>query len=388
MKRVLIVHSDINPPGGDRAVAAWTIEALREEHRIGVLSWVPPRLECINAYYGTSLRSADFAAHLPAVALRRVIPPGRLNLWKYNYLLRLSQRLRPPYDVVIGTDNEADFGRHGVQYIHYPRFGDDRVFPGAESQRDDPRRRWYHRSRPIMRAYFRLCGLGTGFSFERMRRNLTLVNSEWTRNKVQQILGIDAVTLYPPVPTDFPSVPWEAREHGFVCVGRIAPEKETESIIALLSAVRARGYPVHLHVIGSVGDAAYYERITRLQRAHADWVSVECDHFHAAMAEVVARHRYGIHAMRGEHFGIGVAEMLNAGCVVFVRDDGGPIEIVGDDPDLVFHGPDDAADKIAAVLGDEARLGAVRRRLAARRQLFSTVEFMRQMRAVVEQFPG
>jgi glycosyltransferase involved in cell wall biosynthesis len=101
---------------------------------------------------------------------------------------------------------------------------------------------------------------------------------------------------------------------------------------------------------------------------------------------VLAAHKYGIHGMRAEPFGIAVAEMVNAGCIVFVPDDGGMVEIVGDCQELTYRTPSDAVAKIAAVVRDPERQRTLSRDLSARRVRFSTTRFMQQMRSVVDEF--
>ena len=44
---------------------------------------------------------------------------------------------------------------------------------------------------------------------------------------------------------------------------------------------------------------------------------------------LMATHRYGIHGMREEHFGMAPAELARAGCIVWVPRGGGQMEIVG-----------------------------------------------------------
>ncbi|MCL4488721.1 MAG: glycosyltransferase [Chloroflexi bacterium] len=122
------------------------------------------------------------------------------------------------------------------------------------------------------------------------------------------------MVLYPPVPGDFPPVPWNERENGFVCIGPISSEKNYEDIIAILSQVRARGQAIHLHIVGEISgqrDAAiYFQRLRELARANSQWVSFEENVSRSELAQLVTRHRYGIHGRRGEHFGIAVAEMV------------------------------------------------------------------------------
>jgi glycosyltransferase involved in cell wall biosynthesis len=104
------------------------------------------------------------------------------------------------------------------------------------------------------------------------------------------------------------------------------------------------------------------------------------------LLHLVARQRYGIHAMLDEHFGIAVAGMVRAGCVVFVHDAGGPAEIVGAEPGLRWTSAEDAVAKIQAVLRDLRRQSAARRHLAERAALFSTERFCDELRALVRGF--
>jgi glycosyltransferase involved in cell wall biosynthesis len=386
MKRVLLVHPQLNPPGGGNAVAAWTLEALRTGHRVALLTWDRPDLDAVNRHYGTSLRAGDFTCHGVAPWVRKLVPTSGLEMWRYNYLLRVAKRLQAQYDVVIGTHNEADFGCRGIQYIHFPRFNDPRVNPSVQRTLHAHAYRWYHRSPLLMAWYFRLCGLGGSFSMGRMRENLTLVNSDWTGRVFHDTHGVGTVTLYPPVASEFPDVPWEQREHGFVCIGRISPEKRLGLIVTILAAVRARGHDIHLHIIGVPDDPNYVLVVRRLQAEHADWVSLDLDLPHHELARLIASHRFGIHGMENEHFGIAVGEMVNAGCIVFVPGGGGQVEIIGDCPDLTYGSRDEAVDKIAAMLEDPGRQRTLRTHLAVQRQRFSTETFMQQMRSTVEHF--
>ena len=69
---------------------------------------------------------------------------------------------------------------------------------------------------------------------------------------------------------------------------------------------------------------------------------------------LIPQHRYGIHGMTGEHFGIAPAELQLAGCLTFVPSDGGQTEIVEGDERVMYHDVDDAVRKISHVLSDAA----------------------------------
>jgi glycosyltransferase involved in cell wall biosynthesis len=319
--------------------------------------------------------------------MARLTPADGFSLLKHNQLSRIARRIGARCDVVIGVNCEADLGPRGIQYVHFPRYEDPRL-RGERFPRDPGALKWYHRSAALMRLYFRACAVASGYSMERMQRNLTLVNSNWTGGYFRKVHGSDPVTVYPPVCNDFPDVAWAQRESGFVCVGRISPEKRLEMIVGILAAVRQRGHDVRLHIAGVHDDKqAYFDSIQALQARHADWITLHIDLARSALATLLAQQRYGIHGMQGEHFGMAVAEMVNAGCIVFVPNEGGQVEIIGDEANLIYRDPDDAVDKIDALLRDPLRQDAARAHLAQRRNLFSSEAFTHEIRAIVERFP-
>jgi glycosyltransferase involved in cell wall biosynthesis len=221
-----------------------------------------------------------------------------------------------------------------------------------------------------------------------MYANVTLANSGWIAARIRALHGIEAETLHPPAPGAFPAVPWEARRPGFVCVGRLSPEKRVEDAVAILAEVRRVHPEVELHVVGSPDQAAYGRRVRALVAAHGGWVFLHENLPRPALTDLLSRQRWGIHAMPDEHFGIAVAEMVRAGCIPFVPTTGGPREIVGDEPALLFDSPADAVRRITAVLGDERLQAELRRRLAARAPLFTPERFAARLRALVAQVAG
>jgi len=98
----------------------------------------------------------------------------------------------------------------------------------------------------------------------------------------------------------------------------------------------------------------------------------------------MARHRYAIHGMVDEHFGMAVAEMARAGCIVFAHDSGGQREITAD-PRLLYADDDDAVAKIEAVLADEAGQPQIGAALRERGSRFSSERFASTLRTLVAQ---
>jgi glycosyltransferase involved in cell wall biosynthesis len=373
--RVLIVQPRLIARGGGNGVAAWMLEALKREHRVTLLAWERPDLARINAVFGTELVRGDFDCVEGTTALRRLLAlaPAPLALLKDSVLMRHARRLAPSYDVLISACDEHDLGGRGLQYVHYPRFA---ARPSEDL--DAP----YHL--PLfVDAYRRAAVRLTGTALTRVGANRTLANSEWVADLYRGVHGGAVEILHPPAAGPFPSVPWEKRADGVVCIGRFAPPKRVDYVVEIVEQVRALGHDLHLHLVGADDVPRYAASIRKLARARSGWITVHGELPRAALCALVAQQRYGIHGMAAEHFGMAVAEMVAGGCIAFVPDDGGQREIVGNDPRLQFGSAAEGAEKIVRVLADPALQQSLRTGLAARSAAFAPEHFMRRVRAVV-----
>lgn len=379
-RRVLIVEPGLQPPGGGQAVTAWMVQALKDDCDLTLAGWEPPDYAAVNRWYGTSIDGAGIAVKIVPARLRRGLDavPLPLALLKWSVLLRWAKTLMHEYDLVISAANEADLGRPGIQYIHYPR----RLRPRPKVDF-----RWYHRSASLLNVYYVLCDRLIKVSADRIAENVTLANSTWTADGMRRLYEANRpVVVHPPVSAHFPDVAWRDREHGFLCIGRFAPEKQLERVIEILAAVRRSVPGIHLHLVGGCDHRWYYRRIVRMARAHRDWVQVDEGLSRNALLDLIARHRYGIHGMQEEHFGIAPAEMVCGGCLVFVPNGGGQVDIVGAEDRLRYSGTQDAVAKIVRAVTDPAEQAALRQYLASRQPLFSVERFMTTIRDVAAQF--
>jgi glycosyltransferase involved in cell wall biosynthesis len=377
MKSVLMVQPSLQPPGGGNAVAAWMIQALCEVHSVSVLTWAEVDFEAVDRHFGTDLKDRRIVRLRPPRALRAAVDAlsRGADLLKSSLLLRHAKRRARAYGAVMTANNEADLGRRGLQYVHYPRY-----------LRPRPRvdLKWFHVP-PLLAAYYRLCDALADFSFERMRANLTCVNSAWTGRLFERLHGVRPLVLHPPAAQSGSRLPWEARQDGFLCLGRLAPEKEIERVIGILDRVRADFPRIRLHVVGGHGPAHYEQRIAELVRGRAGWASLELDAPRRALDALLGTCRYGLHGMRDEHFGMAAAEMVAAGMIVFLPDGGGQVEIVGGDRSFLFASDDEAVAMISATL---ASADEQRRRLAAlagAREQRAPGRFMERVRALFEE---
>jgi glycosyltransferase involved in cell wall biosynthesis len=383
MKRVLIVQPSMQPPGGSSGVASWVLQALVPDHRVTVLSWQPVEVEPINRFFGTHLHRSDFDTMVVPRAWRFApdLLPTPATLIKLALLMRYTRRVSAGFEVIFGVHNETDFGRRGIQYIHYPSYLRPR--PRVDF-------RWYHQPAAALTAYYALADRLAGFSLERMKANLTVVNSNWTGEHVRAFLGGNPRTLYPPVAGAGTGLPWAERASWFLAVGRISPEKEYERVMRILARVRVHAPDLRLTIVGTRDrhTAGYFNSLQALARSLGDWIQFRQNISRDELRGLMASHRYGLHGMREEHFGMAPAEMARAGIIVWVPTGGGQMEIVGNEPALMYASDEDAIHKITEVLGNAGLQERLRAGLSTRSEMFSTERFMREVREIVKSFAG
>lgn len=383
-RRVLLVQPSMQPPGGGNGVAAWMLQALSADHDVTVLSWWPVDVAPINRFFGTTLRSGSFATHVVPASWRRIPDslPVPAALLRSSLLMRYTRRMIDDFEVIVGVHNETDYGRRGIQYVHYPTY----LRPRPEVDL-----RWYHRAGPLLNTYYAAADRLADFSLDRMKANLTLANSYWTAARIRNFLGIDAATLYPPVLAATAPSPWDKRHRGFVAMGRISPEKEYERVMRIVARVRAYVPDLTLTVIGTWDAMAqgYYQSLVTLAATldpGGHWITFRRDLPREEVQRVLANTRYGIHGMREEHFGMAPAEMVRAGMIVWVPDGGGQVEIVGEAPQLRFATDDQAVDVISQVINDQGEERRLREHLAVQGERFSTERFTTAVREIVASF--
>lgn len=363
---------ELVPCGGGSVVASWMLQALMPTYEVTTLTWAPPDLVALDRKFGTSLAGSPIGVLTPSLAEQRLVNciPDGSGFQQINYLIRMAKRRASEFDLLVACGNETDFGRPGIQYLHYPyldRRGGEWSDPCDETPSARLRGLLSGRLPPWM--------LISGFSFDRMRRNLTLTNSRWTAREMGS--GLAAEVLHPPAPGDFVEVPWTQRKDAFVCTARIVEYKRQDWIADTLALVRREWPGLQLHICGSSARAEYLELVEQRAKEHGPWVQIHLDLSRKDLIALLSKCRYGIHASIDEHFGVAVAEMARAGCIPFVHSSGGQVEIVDHDPRLCYTTAEDAGAKILAVLRDANLQNELRATVRQRSERFTPETFTR-----------
>lgn len=378
--KIAIIHPSLIVGGGSEANPLWILETLKKDYDVSLITIGKVNLNRLNECYGTNLKPDEIKIiSIPIPYLFR----KRFDALRGYRFSRFCRKVAYKFDLMISTYNTMDFGRRGIQCI-------------ADFSFDDKLRRAFHPSlrgisallyqdSPLRRAYLKLSETLAGSSADGWKRNLTIANSHWSGKIMKEVHGIETITIYPPVASEFPDIPWEKREDGFVCLARLVPEKRIDRIIEIMGKVRGRGWDIHLHILGRSDDSTYARSLKQLCEKNSDWVSLDGLVVGHKKLEFIAQHKYSISGRENEPFGIAVAEAARAGCIVWVPNGGGQMEIVNH-PALIYNSVDDAVYKIEKVLNDNALQIELRKHLKKQAEKFSTENFMAEIREVVVQF--
>ena len=223
-------------------VSSRDIDVVQIEHSFlaPYVDAIPRDAACKTAL---SLHNVGFKQYQRMLQMQSSMDEKLLGLLKWLLVLRLEKQYTRRFDLAITV--EADLGAPSIQYVHNP-WGYrpyQRLLSSAHSSLGT-------RLQVVFSVRCRPWRMLSGFSFDRMRANLTLVNSDWTGEAVRKVYNMATTTVYPPVPGDFPHYPWGTKENAFVCIGRLLPVKRLERIIDIIALARAHGENVRLHIVG------------------------------------------------------------------------------------------------------------------------------------------
>ena len=376
-RRKVVIGHPILGFGGSEASVMWLIEALHTEYDVTVATTGGWDLEALNAFYGTNIKENDVRVRIaPFPFPARNMRVAALRGTCYQ---RFARRIAGEYDVRISAYNPTDWGLPAIHFLadfswHIP----------IREKIDPPTPGFIYKDSLLRRAYLRFAAaFGNPSGRDVLKDDLVIANSQWTADLMKQACGVDCSSvIYPPVWEQFPEVAWEHKRPSFVMIGRIAPEKQVERVIAILEEVRGRGHAVQLHLCGKIENDSYGRSIARLCGDRADWIVVEGRVSGARKAEILTQCRFGIQARGAESFGISVAEMVKAGAIVFAPNDGGQAEIL-EHPRLLFTDNRDAVEAIVAVLKNSLLQNGLRAYLSKRATVANTESFMKKAQACV-----
>lgn len=387
-KRLLLLSEELGPGGGGRGVAAHVLQTLSQHYDVTLMCYTPPDRAATDQWCDTHLVDCRWRYEGPTAFERVLVKaiPDPTHFQRVNVLQKRARRMAGQFDAVFACCSlECDLGRPAIQYLHYPYLGHSdwrNQVPGNSA--------WPKLAGALVRRQTPPWMAISRFSFDRMRRNLTLTNSKWTVNRIRELYDMPSVVLYPPAASPSLSVPWADRRNGFVAIGRMEGGKRFDWMIEAMAQVRVQAPDVELHICTHRDDVwaepELERRVAELAHAEGPWVHVHNNLSRAQLSSLLAENRFGLHAKIDEHFGMAPAEMARAGCIPFVHDSGGQVEIVDGDERLRYGSTEQAVEKMLAVLRQPAVQDELHGMVTRRAELFSPEAFARELIEHVEQF--
>lgn len=317
--RVLVAQARARANGGAEAYTRALIATLRAEgHEIG---------------------HVDIDGHQPpdATLTPLAYTIAGPTLWNWAWVCRALPRISLDYDRVILAFGEGPTLPVPTLTIRHA--------PAIFSHQDTLLEFLGAKPSSLRKGYASICRhiarIGSG-----SQSDITLANTTWTRTNAECLddAQVDGV-LYPPLVAP-PASATLRRPFRLLCLGRLVRGKRIEDAIAILNQLRAAGLPAELEVCGRA-DSRYARSLVRRIGRHPH-VILTLNASEGEKRRALGEASLGLHMYRGEHFGMAVAEMIDAGVVPIVFDDGGVTELV-ENPFLRFRDIGEAA-KSAGVL--------------------------------------
>ena len=380
--RTLVAHHWMGC-GGSEATAMWVLQALQDRCDLTFataakkVDW-----DSLNAAYGTEVNPKKVRLK-KAPGIPMVNSPDRLVYMQLAKFQRYCKKIAGNYDLCVSAYNPIDFGRPGIQLIG--DFSFDEEMRCILNRYGTPKFR--HKDTLLRRLYIGFSNrIGTRARAISKRKDLVLANSKWSAMLLDKRFNVrDAPVIYPPVTLPMPIKESRRNPLGFVCLGRVSPEKELERIISILKQVREKGHAITLTLVGHLGDTRYERKISALVQKNRDWIIPTGFLNMEEKRHVLSRNSFALHGCRIEAFGIAVAEMASMGCIPFVPDMGGAGEIVRE-PELQFGTEEEAVEKIVYLLERPKMAEQFRLQLSREMDKFGPKVFMREFLAHVNFF--
>ncbi len=254
--------------GGAEFITAWMLKSLKDKYQVSLLTLSEVDISQLNHQFGTALIKEEIDVRVIYPGISFISNPQRYSLMtiRQHLLAYYYRKNCREFDLSIAAFNEMDLGKPGIQYIHVPLFGH-----GNEIARQV----FHYPTSPARTLYQRACEVLTGYSNARMKRNITLTNSQWTANLVKKSYGIEAQILSPLVVLKPAKIPWGERENGFILSGRLSPDKNIETAIEIIRKVRQKEPDAHLHILSSGYDLSCRKKILDLIDQNSQWLFLQ-----------------------------------------------------------------------------------------------------------------
>lgn len=315
--RIGVFHPTIDMCGGAEVVAVATVNALIQ-NGYEVVLFVNKNVDQkkITEMIGENLSSC-----------KTVVSPTFLKQRAMFHVYESAARsfiFKSFCDILIDTYSCCVFPWINVSYIHFPYLNNNEF-----------RRKFPYVKRPNVYSVLMTPYAIFEKNLEKYDEKLLLANSYFTAKAIKESLGAESSVLYPPIPKAFftkESPNYElSRKNIVVSVARFAGYgKGVELVPEIANLVDKKTKFV---MIGLAHNLAVVETVKKRIRELKleDRVSIITNASRETIISYLRSAKVYLHTMKGEHFGISIAEAMAMGCMPVVHNSGGAPEFVPDE---------------------------------------------------------
>ena len=372
--KAVVIHHNLNIPGGEATVAIETIQSLYElGYDIELVTVQKPDLESIVKAYGKR----------PVIRKIKYLFPLKVKYFGiYQRLLTIISSLSiGDSDIVINTNGNILPYRipNDIPYILYLYFPISQIgYAGYYNNKYQKSLFWkaYFRPYRIMANALTKSALA--------RSTIILAISGFSRDAIRKAYPtVDPYVLYPPVDIERFSSAYRSnsRRNKVLVISRFSQEKQIEKAIKIAQLVDR----IEFEIIGSLVPAnrPYFNFLKKMIQGYAleDRVRLSPNATNEELINAMSTSTAYLHTMRGEHFGVSIVEAMAAGLVPIVPSYGGCSEIVP--PEYCYNTLEEAAKGICKNIYEYDK--EKRERVYDIAKQFSSSKFREKMQQYIEQ---
>jgi len=327
MKRVKLIHEDLNAGGGAERLAAASLETLNElDLSVDLVTFTKPNWTHLEKIFGLSKlhNFVDNVIKGDINSLLEDISNTHYDNNKYDIIMNAHGDILPSSMLV--RNNEKL-----ITYCHYP------LVPGLirSLKYDNILQNYLDMSDLELKSIDKLRSKALAVYNQMMNNSTVVTNSVFSSNAVQQQYPhTNPLIIYPPVDTEFFSqvVSSQSRGNRIVVLGRYNPDKNIELALEVAKVLKNMNIKFEMSIVGNISKIyyPYYSYLQKLVKTYelSDYVQLRTNVDINDLLDLFAKSKVLFHPTIGEPFGISVAEAMSAGLVPVVPTFGGNTEFV------------------------------------------------------------
>ena len=327
MKRVKLIHEDLNAGGGAERLAAASLETLKElDFSVDLVTFTKPNWNELERTFGIS-KLRNFVNTVIKADINTLLgysPSVQSDDNKYDIIMNAHGDILPSN--MLAADKQKV-----ITYCHYP------LVPELihNLKYDTVLRNYLHMCDNKYTSLDKLRSKALAVYNHMINNSTVITNSVFSSKAVQLYYPhTQPLIIYPPVDIEFFSrvVNSDSRENRIVVLGRYNPDKNIELALEVAKVLKDTNIKFEMSIVGNLSKAyyPYYNYLQKVVKKYelSDMVELKTNVDIQDLLHVFSKSKVLFHPTIGEPFGMCVAEAMSAGLVPVVPSFGGNTEFV------------------------------------------------------------